>query len=109
VKNQAHGDFRQDGGDRFKWEQHLNQQFSTCLELRFFNAVLHAVMTPNHKMFLLLLYNCNFTTAKNHSVNMQEIYYATPVKESFDLQRGGDPHTTNLDPPPLQYSPTVFP
>jgi hypothetical protein len=34
------------------------------------------------ELILLLLYNCNFTTVMNH------IWYVTPVKKSFDPQRG---------------------
>ena len=34
------------------------------------NTVSHAVVTPNHRLFLLLLPNCNFATAMNHSVNL---------------------------------------
>ena len=44
-----------------------------------FNTVPHVVVTPNYKIILLLLHNCNFATVMNHYVN---IWYVTPVKES---------------------------
>jgi hypothetical protein len=35
-----------------------------------FNTVPHVVVTPNHKVIMLLLHNCNFATIMNHHVNI---------------------------------------
>jgi hypothetical protein len=35
-----------------------------------FNTVSHVVVMPNHRIILLLLYNCNFDPVTNHSVNI---------------------------------------
>ena len=35
-----------------------------------FNLVPHGVVTPNHKIILFLLHNCNFSTVMNHNVNI---------------------------------------
>lgn len=48
-------------------EQVLEQWFSTFLRLHLFITVPHVVVTPNQKIILLLYYNCNFATAKNHN------------------------------------------
>ena len=42
----------------------LDQWFST------FNTVPYVVVTPNHKIILLLLYNCNFATVLNYNVDV---------------------------------------
>jgi hypothetical protein len=39
----------------------------------FFNTVLHAVVTPNHKIIFIATYNCNFATVMNHNVNMGHV------------------------------------
>ena len=41
--------------------------------LRPFNRVSHVVVTPNYKIILWLLHNCNVVTVINHNVN---IWYA---------------------------------
>lgn len=44
------------------------------------NTVPHGVVTPDHKIISLLLYNCNFATVMNHNINisdMQGIRYVT--------------------------------
>jgi len=33
-----------------------------------FKTILHVVVTPNHKIILLLLHNCNFSTVMNSVV-----------------------------------------
>lgn len=43
--------------------------FSTFLMMQPFNTVPYSVVTPNHKIDLLLLRNCNFSTVMNHNVN----------------------------------------
>ena len=48
----------------------VEQWFSTFLILRPFNTVPHLVVTPNHKIILLLIHNCNFATVMNYSVNI---------------------------------------
>ena len=35
-----------------------------------FNTVPPAVVTPNHKLILLLLHNCNFATVMDHNINI---------------------------------------
>ena len=35
-----------------------------------FNTVPHVVVTPSHKIISLLLYNCNFATARNYHENI---------------------------------------
>lgn len=49
----------------------LAQWFSTFPVLSPFHTFTHAVMTPNYKIILLLLNNCNFIIVKNHNVNMK--------------------------------------
>lgn len=51
----------------------LGQQFSIFITLRPFNTVPHIVVdTPprNHKIILLLLYNCDFAAVVNNNVNI---------------------------------------
>lgn len=43
----------------------LGQWFSTFLLLGPLDTVLHVVVTPNHKITLLLLHNCNFVIVMN--------------------------------------------
>ena len=50
--------------------QFLTQWFSTFLVLQPFNTVSHVVVTPNHNIISLLLYNCNFATIVNYNVNI---------------------------------------
>lgn len=40
------------------------------------------MVTPNHKIISLLLYNCSYATAMSYNVNsdMQDIWYVTPPK-----------------------------
>ena len=52
-----------------------------------YTMVPNAVVTLYHKLFPLLLHNCNFLTAMNHNVN---ISYASAMEGSFDSQRGYD-------------------
>lgn len=55
----------------FSRKQHPSQWF---LKLWPFNKVPHIVMALNHKIILLLFYNCNFSTiSMSHKVN---IWYA---------------------------------
>jgi hypothetical protein len=58
----------------------LKQWFSTFLMLQVFNADPHVVVTPNLKIIVLLLPNCNFATI------MQDIEYVAPVKGSFNFK-----------------------
>lgn len=56
------------------------------------------VVTPNHKIILLLLHYCNFSAARN--CNIRYIWYAGylmcgPVKRSFEPPRGGNPQVEN--------------
>jgi hypothetical protein len=44
------------------------------------NTVLHDVVTPAIKLFLLLLYSCNFANVKNSNVN---IFGATGLPEGL--------------------------
>ena len=48
----------------------LEQWFSTFLMLRPFNTVPHVVVTPNHEVISLLLYNYDFATVMNHNVEI---------------------------------------
>jgi hypothetical protein len=57
--------------------------------LHLFNKVPHAEMTfPATKPSSLLLHNCNFVTVMSHIVDMQDIWYVTPAKGSFDSPKG---------------------
>ena len=51
------------------------QWFSTFLILWPFNTVPHVVVTPNHKIILLRLYNCNFASGMNHKVTIENAGY----------------------------------
>jgi hypothetical protein len=55
-----------------------------------FNTVPHVVVTPNIKLFSLLLHNCNFASVLNCSVNIciSLRSWVTPVEGSFNPQRG---------------------
>jgi hypothetical protein len=46
---------------------------STFLMLQPFNTVSYVVTPPNHKLFSLLLCNCNFYTIINHNVNISVV------------------------------------
>ena len=71
----------------------LDHWLSTSLMLFPFNTVPHVVVTPNHKIFLLLHHNCTFAIVRNHSTSTCGFWWswATPVSGPFDLQRGCDP------------------
>lgn len=71
----------------------LQQWFSTFLTLGPFTTTPHAVVTPKHKIILLLLRNCNFATVVNHNVNICVFWWPwmTPVKGSCDPQKVRDP------------------
>jgi hypothetical protein len=67
-----------------------NQWFSTFLMLQAFNIFPHVVVNPNHKLILLLLCNCHFSTVMNHNVN---IWYAEhqlydPCERVVQLPKG---------------------
>jgi hypothetical protein len=66
-----------------------NTGFSTFPMLWSFNTVLHVVVNPNHKIILLLLYNCNFAVM-NRNVNIWYvqclIYRDRPQVENHWLQ-----------------------
>ena len=47
----------------------LERWFSTFLILQAFNTVPHG-MKSNHKLFSLLLHNCNFATVMRHDENI---------------------------------------
>jgi hypothetical protein len=47
-----------------------SQGFPTFLMLGPFNTAPHVAVTPNHKIILLLLHNCNFATVMNCDVNI---------------------------------------
>ena len=49
-----------------------------------FNTVLFIVVTPNHKIILLLLHNCNFATAMDCKANISYagMCYADPQVEN---------------------------
>lgn len=58
----------------------VSKWFSIFLILSPFNTVPHGVVTPDHKIISLLLYNCKFATVMNHNINisdMQGIGYVT--------------------------------
>jgi hypothetical protein len=57
-----HIPFWASGSSSVNWQKVLDQWFSTFLTLTPFNAVPHVVVTPNHKVILLLLHNCIFAT-----------------------------------------------
>lgn len=48
----------------------LGQQSSAFLVPPPFPTVPHVVGTPNHRIISLLLHNYNFTTVRNHNVNL---------------------------------------
>lgn len=62
---------------------HLEQWFSV-FKMQF-NVVPHVIVTTKIKLFLLWLQNCNFSCCFKVS-KTQGIWYATPVKESFNPQ-----------------------
>lgn len=66
------------------------QWLSTFLKLRLFNTISHSVVTPNHKIILLLLHNYKFVTVMNHSGNIQYAGYLI-----CDPQRGLNLHVEN--------------
>ena len=70
--------------------QALGQGFSAFLMLWPFSTVLYAVVTLDHKVILLLLHNCNFTTVMNCNVNVWDTGYLI-----CDSQRGRDPQVEN--------------
>ena len=58
--------------------------------LQAFNIFPHVVVNPNHKLILLLLCNCHFSTVMNHNVN---IWYAEhqlydPCERVVQLPKG---------------------
>ena len=48
----------------------FEQWFSTFLMLQPFNMVPHVVVTPTHKIILLLLHNYSFATVVNCNLNI---------------------------------------
>ena len=53
---------------------HVLEQWSPTFPMLWpFNTIPHVVVTPNNKIILLLLYNCNFASIMNCNVN---IWYA---------------------------------
>jgi hypothetical protein len=66
----------------------LSQWFSTFLTLKPFSSLLHVVVTPNHKIILLLHHNCNFAIVTNHGVN---VWYATPSERASQSPKGSWP------------------
>jgi hypothetical protein len=59
---------------RLRWSAlghiYLEQWFLTFLMLWPFNTIPHDVVTPNHKIILLLLHYCNFTIIMNLIINI---------------------------------------
>jgi hypothetical protein len=49
---------------------HLEHWFLNFLILQSFNEVPHVLVTPGHKIILLLLQNCNYAIVMNHDVTI---------------------------------------
>ena len=84
-----------------KWKILLGLWLSSFLVLWPFNTVPHVVVTPTIKLFSLLLHNCNFATVMNNNANICVFWWSqvTPVRGSFDLQRGHRLRTAALEYP----------
>lgn len=48
----------------------LGQWVSAFQMLSAFKTVAHVVMTPSHKIILLLSHNCDFATIMNHNADI---------------------------------------